>query len=82
MRVNFLAKTKTNISNLPLSRWNDRNLKNSKILKLKLYQQAKEIPVVNNKIVGKADRTQQKKEKSDQPKKRRKLFKLEKGKVC
>ena len=33
-------------------------------------------------IVGKADRTQRKKEKSDEPKKRRKLFKLEKGKVC
>ena len=39
MRVNFFAKTKTNIGNLPLSRWKTIELlKKSKILKLKLYQ--------------------------------------------
>ena len=58
MRVNFFAKTKTNIGNLPAaSLENDRNLTNSKISKLKLYQQAKVISVANNKIVRKADRT-------------------------
>ena len=44
---------------------------------------AKGISVANNnKIVGKADRTYQEKEKSDEVKRRCKLFKLEKGKVC
>ena len=69
MRVNFFAKTKTNISNLPLSRWNDRNLKNSKILKLKLYQQAKEIPVVNNKLWEKLIVLNRRKKKATNPKK-------------
>ena len=64
MWVNFFAKAKTNIANLPLSRW-----KMIEILKTVRFQSL--------------NVTRKPKEKSDEAMKRRsKLFKLEKGKVC
>ena len=54
MRVNFFAKTKTNIGNLPLSRW-----KTIEILKIVRFQSLNFTSLLQTtKLhVGKADRT-------------------------
>ena len=55
MRVNFFAKTKTNIGNLPLSRW--KTIEILKIVKFQSFNftsKPKGYPVTNNKIVRKS----------------------------
>ena len=79
MQVNFFAKTKTNMSNLPPSRW-----KTTEILKIVKFQSlnfTSKPKGLNNKIVGKADHTYtEERKKATKPKRRSKLFKREKGK--
>ena len=79
MGVNFFAKSKTNVGNLPLSLWKTiETLKKARFQNLNFTSK----PKGYIKIAAKADRTQKKKEKSDEAKRRSKFFKLEKGKVC
>ena len=83
MRVNFFAKTKTNIGNLPPSRW-----KTIEILKIVRFQSLNftskpkryllQTIILWEKLIA----LKRIKIKSDEAKRRSKLFKLEKGKVC
>ena len=83
MRVNFFAKTKTNIVNLPPSRW-----KTIEILKIVRFQSLNftskpkryllQTIILWEKLIA----LKRIKIKSDEAKRRSKLFKLEKGKVC
>ena len=83
MRVNFFTKTKTNIGNLPPSRW-----KTIEILKIVRFQslnftsKTKGYLLQTIKLWEKLIALKRKKIKSDEAKRRSKLFKLEKGKVC
>ena len=84
MRVNFFAKTKTNMQgNLPLSRW-----KTIGILKIVRFQslnftgKPKGCLLQTTKLWEKLIVLDRREEKSDEAKRRSKLFKLEKGKVC
>ena len=82
MRVNFFAETKTNIGNLPLSRW-----KTIEILKIVRFQslnfisKPKRCLLRPTKLWEKLIVLKRRKVKSDEAKGRRKLFKHEKGKV-
>ena len=83
MRVNFFTKTKTNIGNLSPSRW-----KTIEILKIVRFQslnftsKTKGYLLQTIKLWEKLIALKRKKIKSDEAKRRSKLFKLEKGKVC
>ena len=83
MRVNFFAKTKTNIGNLPPSRW-----KTIEILKIVRFQslnftsKPKGYLLQTIKLWEKLIALKRKKIKSNEAKRRSKLFKLEEGKVC
>ena len=82
VRVSVFAKTKTNIGDLPLSRW-----KTIGILKITRFQSLNFTSKPKGyllQIRGKSALIviNRRKKKSDESKRRSKLFKLEKGKVC
>ena len=82
MRVNFFAETKTNIGNLPLSRW--KTIEISKIVRfqsLNFISEPKGCLLRPTKLWEKLIVLKRTKVKSDEAKGRRKLFKHEKGKV-
>ena len=83
MQVNFFAKTKTNRGNLPLSRW--KTIEISKILRfqsLNFTSKPKGYLLQTTKLWEKLIVLNGRKEKSDEAKRRSRLFRLEKGKVC
>ena len=83
MRVNFFAETKTNIVNLPLSHWKKIEiLKIVRFQKLYFISKAKGYLLQTTKLWEKLIVLNRRREKSDEAKRRSKLFKLEKGKIC
>ena len=83
MRVNFFAKTKTNIGNLPLSLWNTIEiLKIVRFQSLNFTSKPKGYLLQTTKLWEKLIVLNRRKEESDKAKRRSKLLKLEKGKVC
>ena len=83
MRVNFFAKTKTNIlGNLLLSRWKTIEiLKTVRFQSLNFSSKPKGYQLQTTKSWKKLIVLYRTEEKSDKAKRRR-LFELEKGKVC
>ena len=82
MRVNFFAETKTNIVNLPLSHWKKIEiLKIVRFQKLYFISKAKGYLLQTTKLWEKLIVLNRRREKSDEAKRRSKLFKLEKGKI-
>ena len=83
MRVNFFAKTKTNIANLPLIRW--KTIEIFKIVRfqsLNFTSKPKGYLLQTTKSWKKLIVLNRRKEKSAEAERRSKIFKLEKGKVC
>ena len=83
MRVNFFAKTKTNIGYLPLIRW--KTIEIFKIVRfqsLNFTSKPKRYLFQTTKLWKKLIELNRTKEKRGKAEKRSKIFKLEKGKVC
>ena len=83
MWVNFFAKTKTNIGNLPLGRWKTIVILNIvRFQSLKFTSKPKGYLLGTTKLGEKLIVLKRRKLKSDEAKRSNKLFELEKGKVC
>ena len=83
MRVNVFAKTKTNIGNLLLSRWKTIEiLKTVRFQSLNFTSKPKGYLLQTTKLWEKLIVLNRRREKSDEAKRRSKLFKPEKGKIC
>ena len=83
MWVNFFAKTKTNIGNLPLGRWKTIVILNIvRFQSLKFTCKPKGYLLGTTKLGEKLIVLKRRKLKSDEAKRSSKLFELEKGKVC
>ena len=83
MWVNFFAKTKTNIGNLPLGRWKTIVILNIvRFQSLKFTSKPKGYLLGTTKLGEKLIVLKRRKLKSDEAKRSSKLFELEKGKVC
>ena len=83
MWVNFFAKTKTNIGNLPLGRWKTIVILNIvRFQSLKFTSKPKGYLLGKTKLGEKLIVLKRRKLKSDEAKRSSKLFELEKGKVC
>ena len=83
MRVNVFAATKTNIVNLPLSRWKTIEIfKIVRFQRLHFITKSKRYLLQTTKLWEKLIVLNRRREKSEEAKRRSKLFKPEKGKIC